>query len=400
MESTFSLPDVSSRQELFHRLDGYVAQRSEELAGGDRLKHELVKSYLLETGRLGTSPDELRSYLSESRWTVEQIDEGLYQTRDSEGLSAYLESLDDRHLAIYTVESSDRSDRSVGRLIARNTLLDRLWFSGIFMHGLWRYISASHDSAKFVRMRFEFDELFGALSPEDPVESEADIARALDRAPDRRASVFAIGDRLSRARSRLPRFQEIEEAFDDMTLLRLPAIGGRGGHDLYYTGKVTNRSNSFAEHRQQLLFLAGVYRRVTERIEDTCLFGVSLGEQRTTFEGAPVTFLFESPIRPDVFANFIHVTFDQGRPPFRILGKPIKVGPESYHVYGVDMHLWQEIWLDLTRSHWTLVLPKGTCGNTVSRLAANIQRFVDPRVRVSIAGVPMQQVVDDAIAAA
>ena len=404
MDTTFQLPNVSSRQELVHRLDGYVAQRSEELATGERLKHELVKSYLIETGRGGATSDDLRSSLSESRWDLAPIESGLFRVSDSEGFAAYLESIDDRHLALYTIDTSDRADRAVSRLVARNTLLDRLWFSGIFMHALWSHISASHDPLRFVRMRFEFDELFGALTPDEPLDTEADIARVLERAPERRASVFVIGDRLQRARHRLPQFQQIEEAFEDMTLLRMPAVGGRGGHDVYYTGKVTNRADSFAEHRQQLLFLVNAYRRVTERIEDSCLFSVrdtrGNGDRRLTLDGAPITFSFDTPIRPDVFANFLKVTFDQGRAPFRILGRAIQVGPDSYHVYGVDMHLWQEIWLDLTRRQWTLVLPKGTCGNTVSRFAANIQRFVDPRVRVEVAGVPLQQLARDALASA
>ena len=48
--------------------------------------------------------------------------------------------------------------------------------------------------------------------------------------------------------------------------LRFPSAG-RGGHDFYYNGKVTNRSNSFIEHRQQQNSFSGAY--TVKRLEDT-----------------------------------------------------------------------------------------------------------------------------------
>ena len=69
---------------------------------------------------------------------------------------------------------------------------------------------------------------------------------------------------------------------------------------------------------------------------------------------------------------------------FRLWGNPIHVGPSHIHVYGVDRHLWQPVYLEFTRRHVVAVLPKGTCGNTVHRLVTNVQRFVDPAVKAWI----------------
>jgi len=396
-----AVSDVRSRRELFTLLDAYVSDRSEEIVGDRRLKHELVKSYLLETSADRSSVDLVGESLEEAKWRIRRVDEGLYQATDREGINGYLEALDERYYAFYLLDASDRCDRAVSRLVSKSVIFDRLWFSGVFLQALWKQVSEAHEGHRFTRMKFEFDDLYGLIDYEDPLESEADIARLLEVTPERRGSVFALTDRISRARERLPQFRTIEEAFYDMTLLRLPAVGSRGGHDVYYTGKVTNHATSFIEHRQQLLGLVGAYRSLNATIEESVSLSIAAngndGLGSVTIRGAPVTFRFPSPLSPDVFENFVRSTFEQGRAPFRILGKPIRVSDGAYHVYGVDMHLWQEIWISLTRAVWVLVLPEGTCGNTVSRFTANIQRFIDPRVDVFIGEAPMASIVARAL---
>jgi hypothetical protein len=69
---------------------------------------------------------------------------------------------------------------------------------------------------------------------------------------------------------------------------------------------------------------------------------------------------------------------------FRLWGIPIELGPGKVHMYAVDNHLWQPIDLEITRDHLYALLPSGTCGNTIHRLVANIQRFVAPKLETYI----------------
>jgi hypothetical protein len=85
-----------------------------------------------------------------------------------------------------------------------------------------------------------------------------------------------------------------------------------------------------------------------------------------------------------LFDRFITLTFDQGKGPFRLWGNPIKRSGPRVHVYGLDLHLWQKIYLDMTPTRFVVILPNGTCGNTVHRLATNIQRYLDPLVQVRL----------------
>jgi hypothetical protein len=48
------------------------------------------------------------------------------------------------------------------------------------------------------------------------------------------------------------------------------------------------------------------------------------------------------------------------------------------HVYGLDRHLWQPLFLELTATGCVAIIPNGTCGNAVHRLVTNIQRYLDP----------------------
>jgi len=66
----------------------------------------------------------------------------------------------------------------------------------------------------------------------------------------------------------------------------------------------------------------------------------------------------------------------------------MKLGPTKVHVYGVDRHLWQPVSFEITDTHILGILPKGTCGNTVHRLASNIQRWLDPDVSAWIGEQP------------
>jgi hypothetical protein len=73
-----------------------------------------------------------------------------------------------------------------------------------------------------------------------------------------------------------------------------------------------------------------------------------------------------------------------GQGPLRLMGNPIRLSERKVHVYGVDLHLWQRIYLEMTPKHMTVVLPRGTCGNTIHRLVTNIQRYVAPTINVFI----------------
>jgi hypothetical protein len=164
-------------------------------------------------------------------------------------------------------------------------------------------------------------------------------------------------------------------------------------HDFYYNGKVTNRSDSFADHRSHLLYVLAIYREATEAAEEVAWYsqesvGVAAGGHHVSLRGAPVVMRFSQELAQDVFDRWIAAMFGHGRSRFRLWGVPIRLGPGTVHVYGADQHLWQPVFLEITRRHLLAVLPRGTCGNTIHRLVTNIQHFIDPAVMAWVGEQP------------
>lgn len=117
----------------------------------------------------------------------------------------------------------------------------------------------------------------------------------------------------------------------------------------------------------------------------------------TTLRGAPVTLEFAPPLDLPIFKNFVTTTFERGQGPLRLWGNPIYLSDKKVHVYGVDLHLWQRIYLDLTPKRFVMILPRGTCGNTVHRLITNIQRYLDPGVKTFIGDRPYDDLIRDTL---
>ncbi|WP_157040920.1 hypothetical protein [Roseiflexus sp. RS-1] len=186
--------------------------------------------------------------------------------------------------------------------------------------------------------------------------------------------------------------------------LRFPSPVGKGGHDFYDNGRVTNRSESFRDHRSHLLFVVRIYEKLLKLTEQHAWYGIQEsvdvpgGFRRLV--GAPVTIHFQEPLTQEVFDHWIKATFERRRNKFRLWGHPIRLGPTKVHVYGVDRHLWQPLFLELTTQGLVAILPRGTCGNTVHRLVTNVQRYLDPGATAFIGDIHYTSMVEKSTEAA
>jgi len=172
-------------------------------------------------------------------------------------------------------------------------------------------------------------------------------------------------------------------------MLRVPAADVRGGYDFWSWGKVTYRAPSFRDGRSQIRSIIRLYEQSTRLIEKKLWLQAEKTILRdesanVTLTGAPVTLVFEPPLSLSTFQNLIATTFERGQGPFRLWGNPIRLGEHKAHVYGIDMHLWKRLYLEITPRQMLVILPHGTCGNTVHRLVANVQRYLSPAVNVFI----------------
>ncbi|MFI5955535.1 hypothetical protein [Cryptosporangium sp. NPDC051539] len=373
---TANIPVLASASEYFDFFDGVskdVPERSKE----QRLASGLLKSYLLETVDTAHGASDFQSVLRRSELASESIgsDGQLFRVIDKSGAGvALIERISGRFLSFYTLLPSQNSDRIVRKAVSTNPLLDHLWLSSDSFYALWDHVKESNSGRRYGRLTFEHESVFDLddnVDDPNPFEDE------------RRASRFTMVDRLEEIDKRMRPLQETYDPLGSITHLRIPA-NGRGGHDLYYDGKVTNRSESFLNHRSTLLYVVDMYSQLTSAVEDRLWVGED-GEGG--MDGAVAELVFNRPLSEATFRRWVLSLFNNPRNRFRISGFHTWLSPRKVHANAIDQHLWQPMLMELTPERIVAVLPRGTCGNSVNRLVSNVQRFLDPRVEAFIGDV-------------
>jgi hypothetical protein len=402
------IKSITSREKMIRYLDGYSEERMEEL-DERKIKRPLVKSYMLEhVGDTGTQK-RVTEVLGKLEIVTEQIDENLYRvldTKENKEYMGFLEVLNHRYFVFYSLHLSDKSDRWVKNLVFNSPELDHIWLSGLTFNVLWQRITQLAKPHRYASILFVHESIYQIDSEiyEDENEEDKEISLSLDEGDvievvERRASKFKLVDKISIVQEKLSKLQDLYSPLYAISQLRFPSPVGRGGHDFYDNGKVTNRSGNFRDHRSHILYVQRIYDELMKMTEEKawysiCRETVTIPGQFQKLIGSPVTIKFEEPLTKETFDYWIKSTFGRIKNRFRLWGNPIVLGPKKIQVYGVDKHLWKPIFLELTDKHLIAIVPKGTCGNTIHRLICNIQRYVDPAAKAYIGDMEYKVMVD------
>ncbi len=392
-----TLDNVKTREEAIAALDGYSSERQEELAEDRRTGRPLLKTYMLETVPSHVPEPRIEDLFAGAGVVLIPIDETLFRAvgRDDSRVIGLVEQLLPRYPVFYSLEDSHIADRFVKNLVQQNAMLDRLWISGRAFAELFKFILDNTPKHCYGRMVFQYTNVYES---EYSGETESGSAES-DTAPrdrdegdqpvvERRSNKTTIVDRLGVLEKILPKMRGLYQPLNAIAQLRFPATG-RGGHDFFFNGKVTNRSDSFRDHRRQVEFVLGRYKLATELTERAAWGSserttISTAGERKQLLGAPVYLLFREALSQSTFETFVRATFSRKASRFGLWGDPVWLGPTKVHVYAVDRHIWQPLFLEITDKQIVAVVPEGTCGNTINRLVTNVQQFLDPAVEVWI----------------
>jgi len=399
---------IRSRREMIRFLDGYSLERKEEL-DERRVKRPLVKTHLIEVldGRQARTDDQYKDLFARRGLTLRSIDTGLFMAWDQAGSPVgFLESLRPRIAALYSTMDSQPLSAFVRKLIVSAPELDHVWLSGVTFNVLWNVVTRLSAPNRFAKIVFTHDSVFEVDNEPEMSDAEEEAPGPQDETEDsasvveRRAARFQLVDRVSVVRSKLALLQQLYSPLHAISQLRFPSPAGRGGHDFYDNGKVTNRSESFRDHRSHVLYVTRIYEQMLGRTEQQTWYSVTTslrahGEFRKIV-GAPLVVKFVEPLNAPTFDHWVKSTFERSRNRFRLWGHPIRLGPTKVHVYGLDRHLWQPLFLELTANGCMAIIPNGTCGNSVHRLVTNIQRFLDPGAQVYLGDLPYAKFVEEA----
>ena len=383
------LPRLQSRREYFDYLDGWPVG-AVDASRSHRMTRAVTKAFLLETSRTNNGRDA-RAALSEgSRVGLESVDETLFRMRwpgETEDW-ALLEVKNERYPAIYTEVKSAIANRRIDQLVTRSPLLDRAWLSPSMFQQLWGLVERTFPRHRFSRIVFEHESVYQRFE-EDPLEQNEedddldDVSLEDDRPHqvERRRARVQITERIGKMQDAVLPWEEHYDPLASIVQLRIPAPD-RGGHDVYFDGRFTNRSDSTIAFRQTVHDVMERYASSTHQVENAAWPVMAEGQTGQRI-GAPLLIQFSEPLDSGSFDRWI-ATLRRKTNRFRLWGTPLMRGPGKVHLYAVDNHLWQPMDLEITRNHVYVLLPMGTCGNTVHRLVTNVQRFVQPKVSVFI----------------
>jgi len=393
------LPLLSTRREYFDYLDrwavGTVADLRAHMTG-----RALVKAFLLETSRTNGARDTLAAFQAVDQ-EVSEVDDTLYRLRypTEQGDWALLEVENQRYPVLYTALESKAAARRVDRLM-QTPLLDRAWFAAPLFNRLWQMILDAFPPYRFSQIVFEHESRYEvsleeqellALRRAEPEDSDEDEDEEEIGPPiERRRARGQIAERIGRLNEVLPELKSNYNPLESIVRLRFPAVP-RGGHDIHFDGRFTNRSDSMASLRSTVAEVTKIYQRSTERAESISWPSASAAKdlpQRISL-GEPLFIKFSKELDLDTFERWMGALRRKNNR-FRLWGNQIKLGSGKVHIYGVDNHLWQPIDLEITQRHLYALLSPGTCGNTIHRLVTNIQRYVDPKPDAFIGGKPYE----------
>lgn len=399
------LESIDSREKMIRYFDGYSAERIEEL-DERKIKRPLVKSYMLEHVGDTDRQKGIAELFSSIGKETQKIDENMYRVLENKESMGFLEVLTPRYFVFYTLHHSEKADRWVRNMVLSSPDLDHVWLSGLTFDVLWRRVAQLSKPHRYVSLMFVHESIYQIDSEIQGNEEDEDkeISLSLEEGDlievlERRASKFKLVDKVSIVSDRLSKLQNLYSPLYAISQLRFPSPVGRGGHDFYDNGKVTNRSGNFRDHRSHILYVQRIYDELMKITEERAWYSiykekVTIPGQFQKLIGSPVTIKFGEKLGEETFKFWVKSTFGRLNNRFRLWGNPIMLGPTKIQVYGVDKHLWKPIFLELTDEHLIAIVPKGTCGNTIHRLICNIQRYIDPAAKAYIGSEEYQAIVD------
>jgi len=405
------------RFEVYRFFNG-LSEEAKEGLDKRRTRVPLVKTFLLEhvSSRGNGHPKPPESIFRALGAGVRKIDESFMSLafditdrdtkKQTRAVVGFLEKYDERFFAYYTCEDSVEAKRRVRKWILCPDL-DAAWFSSPLLQALWEADVSKRGDNRFGKLVFRHESIFempedfavpdaipgDSDDDEEEEELEDDVETTSDQIEiERRRARFEMGDRIGKICAVLKQLQENYNPLYALYALKFPSRSGRGSHDLYQDGQVTNRTDSFEDHRNTVRYLYRIYKSILDVTENYAWHEIAPTGLKAGLKGVPLIVRFDEELSEATFNRWMQLAF-QKRNRFKLWGNPIRLGPRKIHVYGADRHLWQPINLEITSKRLVAILPRGTCGNTFHRLVTNVQHYVCPKIEAWIGDRPFVEVV-------
>jgi len=154
---------------------------------------------------------------------------------------------------------------------------------------------------------------------------------------------------------------------------------------IYSYGKLVGKGTSIAGHLLTVAVVLEGYERVIRRIEEDFALGWVPAHGGLVHHGEPFVFRFPPDVEIVDVAEFAGSLFSSTKP-FRLFGIPHNASERRVDVEAVDLHTGDPLSFEIGREWMRVYLPRGSCGNIVARLYANLQHAMSAGVELSVGG--------------
>lgn len=336
-----------------------------------------------EDGSITGRPTELKTYLIESNSELSQkchtqdlqinIDQTgldhvkiltLIDKKEScNALQFYLDKSDERFLLLYTFDLAKETNSIVKRLISSEGLeLDNAWLSSSFLKNIsGRSGNTDHGFSIRHTDYFQTEE----IDDDEPI--KPDIFSHMDISGMQSEKILQL----------LKQDEEMEQiiGYDKITIGR--GTKGCGVVDeLAHSGRFrVVKGKSIDDHVSLVNMVKNEYAQEIQRIEECRIRG---DVDTKSIEGTPFEFVFDRNVKD---WDLVLSRMFNSKVPFRVWGIKSKIGDGFYRVLGVDTHTGHPLDIEVMDNLFRIYLPEGSCGNVITRLFVNLQRFFDSRIR-------------------
>ena len=280
-------------------------------------------------------------------------DTHLFRVHVPEGV-IWVDQLDSRFWSFHTDISMQPANAFLRKEIERHRELDWVWLPSDHLRHMWprsisRQVKTTFNGKGFVGSSAAATDLRVQLSGHD-----ADyLLEYISKEPRYRSSVS---------------FQSVQETLTDPDLGYLEEAVSR-------MGKFVVSGDSFEFHSQFVRTVLQRYKALVTLCESKAISYDSVGPSDSgfTINGHPIVVRFKREIEdlPSFMGQLL-----SSRAPFRLWGSP-EIDEDYARVDAVDLHVGSTMKIDVGTDWMRIYLSKGSCGNTVARMVANLQHTFD-----------------------
>lgn len=288
---------------------------------------------------------------------VEQTqDVHLHELRVNDA-SFIVDTINERFWSFHTSDSAVKTRKPIAAAVSSNHQLDFVWLPTSHLRALEHYGRVKFVSSDFRAGRFRGSDMVHDLSFTARGGTSQKLLDAIEGLPQYnyalnldRIGVLASDDLLGK----------VEEAVSRKAIFLA-------------------QGQSFVLHQQLVADTIGRYRKLVTVAESLALGLESMGDSHNeelgwTIVGGPIELKFSEPLRD--FEGFVEQLLSS-RAPFRLWGLVDDFTDRYASIEAVDLHVGGRFRIETSPEMIRVHLRKGGCGNTIARLASNIQHHID-----------------------